>query len=84
MLAPGDIPVIQSDRAAMTYHGPGQITAYLLLDLRNRKMGVRDLVSGIELLQRLLALYGISSERARVRWEFTWAAENSPARLARQ
>ena len=47
----------------MTYHGPGQITAYLLLDLRNRKMGVRDLVSGIERsLQRLLALYGISSE----------------------
>lgn len=64
VLAPGDIPVIQSDRGGqVTYHGPGQITAYLLLDLRNRKMGVRDLVSGIERsLQRLLALYGISSE----------------------
>lgn len=64
VLTPGDIPVIQSDRGGqVTYHGPGQITAYLLLDLRNRKMGVRDLVSGIEgSLQRLLALYDIPSE----------------------
>ena len=64
VLTPGDIPVIQSDRGGqVTYHGPGQITAYLLLDLRNRKMGVRDLVSGIEAsLQRLLARYDIPSE----------------------
>jgi lipoyl(octanoyl) transferase len=64
VLTPGDIPVIQSDRGGqVTYHGPGQITAYLLLDLRNRKMGVRDLVSGIEAsLQRLLARYDIASE----------------------
>ena len=64
VLTPGDIPVIQSDRGGqVTYHGPGQITAYLLLDLRSRKMGVRDLVSGIEAsLQRLLALYDIPSE----------------------
>lgn len=64
VLTPGDIPVIQSDRGGqVTYHGPGQIAAYLLLDLRSRKMGVRDLVSGIEVsLQRLLALYDIPSE----------------------
>ena len=64
VLAPGDIPLIQSDRGGqVTYHGPGQITAYLLLDLRNRKMGVRDLVSGIESsLQRLLTLNDIPSE----------------------
>ena len=64
VLTPGEIPVIQSDRGGqVTYHGPGQITAYLLLDLRNRKMGVRDLVSGIEAsLQRLLARYDIPSE----------------------
>lgn len=63
VLTPGDIPVIQSDRGGqVTYHGPGQIAAYLLLDLRSRKMGVRDLVSGIEVsLQRLLALYDIPS-----------------------
>jgi lipoyl(octanoyl) transferase len=49
VLAPGDIPVIQVDRGGqVTYHGPGQIVGYLLIDLRRRKMGVRDLVTGIE------------------------------------
>ncbi|NCF76972.1 MAG: lipoyl(octanoyl) transferase LipB [Proteobacteria bacterium] len=64
VLAPGDIPVIQSDRGGqVTYHGPGQVTVYLLLDLRKKKIGVRDLVSGIESsLQRLLARYDIPSE----------------------
>jgi lipoyl(octanoyl) transferase len=64
VLAPGDRPVIQSDRGGqVTYHGPGQITVYLLLDLRKKKIGVRDLVSGIESsLQRLLARYDIPSE----------------------
>lgn len=64
VLTPGDIPVIQSDRGGqVTYHGPGQITAYLLLDLRRKKMGVRDLVSGIErALQLLLAENGIVGE----------------------
>ena len=58
------IPIHEITRGGkVTYHGPGQITAYLLLDLRNRKMGVRDLVSGIEAsLQRLLARYDIASE----------------------
>ena len=49
ILAPGDIPVIQSDRGGhVTYHGPGQITAYLLIDIKRRKLGVRDLVTAME------------------------------------
>jgi lipoyl(octanoyl) transferase len=49
VLAPGDIPVIQVDRGGqVTYHGPGQIVGYLLIDLRRRRMGVRELVTGIE------------------------------------
>ena len=64
LLAPGSIPVIQSDRGGqVTYHGPGQITAYLLLDLRRHKLGVRDLVCGIEhSIQHLLKTYGIFSQ----------------------
>ena len=64
LLAPGSIPVIQSDRGGqVTYHGPGQITAYLLLDLRRHKLGVRDLVCGIEhSIQHLLKTYGIVSQ----------------------
>ncbi len=49
LLVPGDIPVVQSDRGGqVTYHGPGQLVAYPLLDLRRLKMGVRDLVTSIE------------------------------------
>lgn len=49
LLAPGDIPVVQSDRGGqVTYHGPGQIVAYLLIDLRRKGLSVRGLVSGIE------------------------------------
>ncbi len=49
VLAPGDIPVIKIDRGGqVTYHGPGQLVVYPLLDLRRRKMGVRELVSGLE------------------------------------
>lgn len=49
ILAPGDIPVIQVDRGGqVTYHGPGQLVVYLLLDLTRRKLGVRDLVDAIE------------------------------------
>ncbi len=49
VLAPGDIPVIHVDRGGqVTYHGPGQIVAYPLLDLRRLKLGVRELVRRIE------------------------------------
>ena len=43
---PGDIPVIQSDRGGqVTYHGPGQQVMYVLLNLKRRKLGVRELVT---------------------------------------
>ena len=63
LLFPGDIPVVQVDRGGqVTYHGPGQLVAYLMLDLRRSGMGVRDLVSRIELsLIDLLASYGVNA-----------------------
>jgi lipoyl(octanoyl) transferase len=46
LLLPGDIPVVQVDRGGqVTYHGPGQLVAYLLLDVRKLGFGVRDLVT---------------------------------------
>ena len=49
VLAAGDIPVVRVDRGGqVTYHGPGQIVAYPLLDLRRLKLGVRDYVCRIE------------------------------------
>jgi lipoyl(octanoyl) transferase len=47
--APGDIPVVRTDRGGqVTYHGPGQAVAYLMLDLRRRGLGARELVNRIE------------------------------------
>jgi lipoyl(octanoyl) transferase len=49
LLLPGDIPVIQSDRGGqVTYHGPGQQVMYVMVDLKRKKMGVRQLVTAIE------------------------------------
>jgi len=64
VLAPGDIPIVQSDRGGqVTYHGPGQITAYLLFDLRRMGLGVRDLVTGIErCMVQTIGLYDIHGE----------------------
>lgn len=49
LLAPGDIPVVQIDRGGqVTYHGPGQLVVYPLIDLRRAGLGVRDLVGALE------------------------------------
>jgi lipoyl(octanoyl) transferase len=49
VLLPGDIPVVPVDRGGqVTYHGPGQVVAYPLFDLRRLKIGVRELVQRIE------------------------------------
>lgn len=65
LLAPGDIPVVQVDRGGqVTYHGPGQIVAYPLVDIRRRHIGVRDLVSRIEeAIIQVLKQYGVQGER---------------------
>ena len=59
------IPVVPIDRGGqVTYHGPGQLVAYLLLDLKRRGYGVRELVNRMEqAIIDLLAGYGIASER---------------------
>ena len=49
VIAPGDIPVVQVDRGGqVTYHGPGQLMIYPLIDLKRAKLGVRDLVTALE------------------------------------
>lgn len=49
LLAPGDIPVIHVDRGGqVTYHGPGQLVVYPLIDLRRHKLGPRTMVSALE------------------------------------
>lgn len=49
VLAPGDIPVVQADRGGqVTYHGPGQLVVYFLIDLHRRGFGIRSLVTRIE------------------------------------
>ncbi|MGP8290692.1 lipoyl(octanoyl) transferase LipB [Vreelandella zhanjiangensis] len=63
LLMPGDIPVVQTDRGGqVTYHGPGQVVLYPLLDVRRAKIGVRELVSALEnAVIALLADYDISA-----------------------
>ncbi len=65
LLAPGDIPVLPVDRGGqVTYHGPGQLMAYALLDLRRLALGVRELVQRLELVGiELLEELGITAER---------------------
>jgi len=49
LLAPGDIPVVQIDRGGqVTFHGPGQLMVYPLIDLRRSSIGVRTLVTALE------------------------------------
>ncbi|CCP02508.1 lipoate-protein ligase B [Erwinia amylovora Ea644] len=63
LLMPGDIPVMQSDRGGqVTYHGPGQQVMYVMINLKRRKMGVRQLVSAIEqTVIDTLAAFGVNA-----------------------
>ncbi len=60
LLAPGDIPVIPVDRGGqVTYHGPGQLMVYTLIDIKRAKIGVRQLVNALEnSIVKTLAKYG--------------------------
>ncbi|MCP1317209.1 lipoyl(octanoyl) transferase LipB [Halomonas sp. 707B3] len=70
LLMPGAIPVVNTDRGGqVTYHGPGQVVLYPLLDVRRGKVGVRDLVSALEnAVIAVLAEYGVSA----------WAKPDAP------
>jgi lipoyl(octanoyl) transferase len=49
LIAPGDIPVVQVDRGGqVTYHGPGQLVVYPLVDLKRAHLGIRDFVTALE------------------------------------
>lgn len=64
VLNPGNIPIVPIDRGGqITYHGPGQLVIYLLLDIKSAGVGIRALVSLIEnAIIALLADYGIDAE----------------------
>jgi lipoyl(octanoyl) transferase len=64
LLTPVDIPVVHSDRGGqVTYHGPGQLVCYLLLDVRRLRLGVRGLVTAIEQsVVQLINSYGVAAE----------------------
>ena len=78
LLAPGDIPVVQIDRGGqVTYHGPGQLVVYPLIDLKRAGLGVRDLVTALE--RAVIAL----GAQLRDRWPSAAAVRpgsTSPAR----
>jgi lipoyl(octanoyl) transferase len=63
LLAPGDIPVVQIDRGGqVTYHGPGQLVVYPLIDVRRAGLGVRQLVMSLEqAIIDLLASWNITA-----------------------
>ncbi|ERK18238.1 Octanoate-[acyl-carrier-protein]-protein-N-octanoyltransferase [Pantoea sp. AS-PWVM4] len=63
LLMPGDIPVVQSDRGGqVTYHGPGQQVMYVLIDVKRRKLGVRQLVTALEeTVVATLGDYGVTA-----------------------
>lgn len=63
LLFPGDIPVVQTDRGGqVTYHGPGQLVAYPLFDLKRLGIGPREMVTRLEnSIIAWLASYGITS-----------------------
>jgi lipoyl(octanoyl) transferase len=67
VLTPGNIPVVQTDRGGqVTYHGPGQLMVYTLIDLKRKHLNVRELVTQLEQsIIDLLAEYGIIAHARR-------------------
>ncbi len=67
LLAAGTIPVVQTDRGGqVTYHGPGQLVAYVLVDLQRAGLGIRQLVSALEdAVISLAATHGITATARR-------------------
>jgi lipoyl(octanoyl) transferase len=65
LIAATDIPVVPIDRGGqITYHGPGQVVAYVLVDLRRRGYGIRELVTRMEqAVIDLLAVHGVTAAR---------------------
>jgi len=65
VLMPGDTPVVKTDRGGqVTWHGPGQLVAYVLLDMQRRELGPRELVRLLEEAAiRVLADYGLVGAR---------------------
>jgi lipoyl(octanoyl) transferase len=63
VLSPGDIPVIKTDRGGeVTFHGPGQLVIYFLLDIKQKKIGPKMLVANLQnLIQKILQHYSIES-----------------------
>jgi lipoyl(octanoyl) transferase len=67
LLAPGEVPVVQIDRGGqVTYHGPGQVVAYVLLDLTRRALNPRKLVQALEnAVIDTVAGYGVEARARR-------------------
>jgi len=63
VLLPGDIPVVPIDRGGqVTYHGPGQLVVYPLVDLKRQQLGVRDMVTALEqAVVDTVASYGVQA-----------------------
>ena len=63
VLNPGDFPVIQTDRGGeVTFHGPGQLVIYFLLDIKSKKIGPKTMVANLQLIiQKVLRHYSIES-----------------------
>jgi lipoyl(octanoyl) transferase len=64
LIAPGDVPVVQIDRGGqVTYHGPGQLVVYPLIDLKRAGLGIRDFVTALErAVIEVAREYGIRAE----------------------
>ena len=63
VLNPGNIPIVQTDRGGeVTFHGPGQLVIYFLLDIKTKKIGPKSLVANLQnLIQNILEYYAIES-----------------------